>query len=185
MFTNKSNISAKCLILIYWEVIDIRMLFHGQMWLGHRNLNIWIQFNLNLYRQRWHERFVICRAWVPHVYYDKWHYVTMKPFSKSIYFTFVRSSSHTFPEEDGVYLPWQHWSSRQQTLSWHYDLLQRGALCLWTQGVGVVSNFNFQSRNLVNWIFVFFLKGRDSILNTHYRATALCGQEEAEKLMDR
>ena len=61
---------------------------------------------------------------------------------KSIYFTSIRNSSHTFPEEDGVYLPWQHWSSRQQTLSWHHDLLQRGALCLWTQGVGVVSNSN-------------------------------------------
>ena len=161
-----------------------RILFPGQVWLGHRHPLILIWFNLNPYCRRWRERLVICTDWLPHVH-CAWHYVTMKPFSKSIYFTFIRNSSHTFPEEDGVYLSWQHWSSRQQTLSWHYDLLQRGALCLWTQGVGVISNFNFQSRNLVNWIFVFFLKGRDSILNTHYRATALCGQEEAEKLMDR
>ena len=54
------------------EVIDIRSLFRGQVWLGHRHPFILIWFNLNLYCPRWCERFVICRAWVPHVHFVSW-----------------------------------------------------------------------------------------------------------------
>ena len=49
-----------------------RILFPGQVWLGHRHPLILIWFNLNPYCRRWRERLVICTDWLPHVHCASW-----------------------------------------------------------------------------------------------------------------